>query len=499
LICLYSFNVFICWVMSGQPKIRLVNITILNFLARIIFYVFIFLSGYIASRVLSTEGFGQLHYVTFLINVLWMFTNLGVPNVLSRYFPQAYQQHHKGSVVQLLKTALFAFILTNVLVGVLFYYFFERAAIALPLFPLFVFASSQFLLTYLNVFIQSIYRYRTTFWMNLLACVVGTLFLYFTISVYGALAYIWSFVLVHLILSAGYIITINNAIKGIQSKQSDFKLPGAAQLFKTALYFAVSAILAGVVWQRFELSILKNYFDYAHLAVYGVAFTVIALFAEPLKLIPGVLLYYFANMGDKHREASEQFGVFFKHFCWLVIFVGTFVWFDAQHIITLLYTDKYIESAFYVKILLPGIIPGVCSYALMSTHVGLGKAKFLFIQDIVTATIFLGLAFSLIHSFGLEGAAWAKSVAIGFSVSMGLIYTHFRLKYAVPFLSLFLSVAISLLLLAPFQETFSTTWMGIGLKFSLSFTMYGLISWYARTIDRSVIRKMAIEIKQKFS
>lgn len=483
--------------MSGQPKIRLVNITILNFLARIIFYVFIFISGYIASRVLSTESFGQLHYVTFLINVLWMFTNLGIPNVLSRYFPQAYQQQHKGSVGQLLKVAFIAFVITNVLVGLTFYYFFQRAAIELPLFPLFIFASSQILLAYLNVFMQSVYRYRTTFWMNVIACIAGTTCLYLTIPVFGVLAYVWSFVLVHLILSVGYIITISKAVKDIKPVESNFVLPDVSQLLKVALYFAVSAILAGMVWQRFELSILKNYFDYAHLALYGVAFTVIALFAEPLKLIPGVLLYYFANMGDKHQEASEQFSMFFKHFCWFVIFIGIFIWFDAQHIITLLYTDKYLESAYYVKILLPGIIPGVCSYALMNTHVGLGKARFLFIQDIITATIFLGLAFGLIHIFGLEGAAWAKSVAIGFSVTMGLIYTHFRLKYTVPFQSLFLSVVISMLLIAPFQETFSMSWIGISLKFIVAFILYGIISWYTHTIDRSVVRKIMEELKLK--
>lgn len=383
------------------------------------------------------------------------------------------------------------------LVCLAFYYFFRRAAIQLPMFPLLAFAGSQFLLTYLNVFIQSIYRYRTTFWMNIIAGIAGTACLYFTIPVYGVLAYVWSFVLVHIILSVGYIISIRKAIKDIQPKESDFELPGIQQLSKVALYFAVSAILAGMVWQRFELSILKNYFDYAHLAVYGVAFTVIALFAEPLKLIPGVLLYYFASMGDKHQEASAQFSMFFKHFCWLVIFIGTFIWFDAQHIITLLYTDRYLESAYYVKILLPGIIPGVCSYALMSTHVGLGKAKFLFIQDIITASIFLGLAFGFIHAFGLEGAAWAKSLAIGFSVTMGLIYTHFRLKYTVPFQSLFLSVVISMLIIAPFQETFSATWIGIGLKFLTAFSLYGIISWYTNTIDRSVVRKLAGELKAK--
>ncbi|MES2778987.1 MAG: oligosaccharide flippase family protein [Bacteroidota bacterium] len=466
-------------------------------MARIIFYGFIFISGYIASRVLSTEHFGQLHYVTFLINVLWMFTNLGIPNVISRYFPQAYQQQHKSSVRQLLKVSLLAFAGTNVLVGISFYYFFERASIELPLLPMLAFAGSQFLLTYLNIFIQSIYRYRATFWMNMIACIAGTVFLYVTISKFGAVAYIYSFILVNLILSVGYIITINKAIAIIPDKTSDFELPNTPQLLKTALYFAVSAILAGMVWQRFELSILKNYFDYAHLAVYGVAFTVIALFAEPLKLIPGVLLYYFANMGDKHEEASERFEAFFKHFSWLVIFIGTFIWFDAEHIITLLYTDKYLESAYYVKILLPGIIPGVCSYALMSTHVGLGKARFLFIQDIITATLFLGLAFGLIHTFGLEGAAWAKSVAIGCSVTMGLIYTHFRLKYRVPFQSLFLSVVIALLLVAPFQGAFSANWLFIILKFLIGFVLYVLLSWLTRIIDHSLVIRMITEFKSK--
>jgi O-antigen/teichoic acid export membrane protein len=484
--------------MSARPNIQLLNITILNFLARITFYVFIFFAGYIASRSLTTDQFGQIHFITLILNICWIVFNLGLPNVLARYLSQSFFNNQINLISKLFRFTFWGGIITMICTVISYFVIYHYNAFDFTIGYVLTFAVSQLLLSYLTLVMQSFKLFKPMFVANVIGCALGLLFLWLAINQFGGVAYLIAYTLVYFILIGTYLYQIQKAIKVVKQQTStEYYLPSRSNMLKTSLYFAVSAILAGILWQRFELSVLKLSVGYSELAIYGVAFTFIALFAEPLKLIPSVLLYYFANITE-HAKASVQFARFFKHFSWLVIFIGVFVWFNASALVITVYTDKYIESVNYVHILLVGIIPGTFSYVMMHTHVGMGKARFLLVQDILSALVFVILFFVLFDKIGIEGAAWAKSIAMLFSVMLGLIYTSARLKFDVPFKELVASLALSLLLVIPTVDFGSWSLLLLMLKCALLAGLYVVVSWYTRIIERGILLQAWDKTKEMF-
>jgi O-antigen/teichoic acid export membrane protein len=380
----------------------------------------------------------------------------------------------------------------------LFAWLYRSADISLSVWPVISLALSQCLLSYLQVFIQSLYRYKAMFFLNLAAAITGIIFLVVAMPLWGAIAYVYVMLLINVILCTGYAIMIVGELSGIKNvektgEQEHLPLRG---LITTSLFYAASAVLSGILWQRFEITLLKEYFGYEKVAVYGIAFTVMALFTEPLKMLPGVLTYYFAGIGDQSEKAAAQFGSYFRHFCWIVIFTGVFVWADARHIVTVLYTDKYLESVYYLRILLVGMIPGVCSYVLMNMHIGLGKARFLVIQDAIGAVVFLILFFAGNYFFELYGIAWAKSVAILICVALGLWYTGSRLKFSIPYRSISLSVLLSLVLLCPLAGLGSSSVVLLAIKGLVLFFAYVFVSRKLKIIDGELVDNIIQQIRR---
>lgn len=487
--------------MSNTVKPSLFNTTVFNTLGKIVFYLFVFFTSYITSRSLSKAAFGEVQYIMLIINLLWLFLNLGYPNVLGRNFAQAFLNCHVRGLLTLLQYALAALSITLVIsIGVLLYLFLNNLSVS-NIGVIVILGCSQILLSYLQVLVQSVYAYKKVFIINVMAAVGGILFLVTGLPLYGAAAYIYTYLLVNGLLCVGYGITVLTAVKGIKGlpATSGFELPGRKAIYKTSLYFGVSAILATILWQRFELGVLKQYIDYSELAVYTIAFSVLALFTEPLKLATGSLFYYFAGIAHHKEQASLTFERFFKHFSWLVIFMGGFLYFNAEQIVTLIYTYKYVESAGYLKILLVGMVPGTCSYVVMNMHVGLGRSKFLLTQDIVCALLFLAGLYMGIQNNGLVGAAWAKSAVVLLSVASGLWYTSFRLQFKVPYFSLLKALGLTFLLIAPFQGVLENSVWFLLCKGVVLFALYFALSWYFNLIDQTLVKDSLNRSKRAFT
>ncbi|MES2727251.1 MAG: oligosaccharide flippase family protein [Bacteroidota bacterium] len=487
--------------MSNPVKPTLFNTTVFNTLGKIVFYLFIFFTSYFTSRSLSKAAFGEIQYIMLIINLSWLFLNLGFPNVLGRNFAQAFLNQHVKGLYKLIRYAVLAMGITlGMSIGVLLFLFLNNLAVT-NMGIIIILGCSQILLSYLQVLVQSVYAYKKVFIINIMVAVVGISFLIIGLPRYGASAYIYTYLLVNGLLCLGYGSTVFIAVKTMKvlPKAKHFELPTTKAIYKTSLYFGVSAILATIVWQRFELSILKEYVDYSELAIYTIAFSVLSLFMEPLKLATGSLLYYFAGIAHHKEQASLTFEKFFKHFSWLVIFIGVFIYFNAEQIVTLIYTYKYVESALYLKILLVGMVPGTCSYVIMNMHVGLGKSRFLLAQDIVCALLFLIGLYIGIQNNGLMGAAWAKSIVILLSVALGLWYTSFRLGFKVPYLSLLKAIALTFLLIAPFQGVLENSILFLFGKGALLFALYFALSWYLHLIDRTLVKDTLNRSKKAFT
>lgn len=481
--------------MSQQPTVRLVNITLLNFLARIIFYVFVFVAGWYTARMLSKEDFGQLQFVTFVVGLSWTFISLGMPNLLSRYMTQSVVAKNKPAVTTLLTYALWAFLVSLVAICTGFTLFFGSREFSIPVGWVIAFTISQFLANYFQILIQSVYHYKTAFIVTVIAVFAGCFMLYLMLPMWQALAYLYSFIAVNSILVIGYCSSFLTAIRKLDADTGVYELPERNKLLRTSLYFALSAILAGILWQRTEFYLLEKWgFSFSDIAVYGVAFTLIALFFEPLKLLTGVLTYYFAGIQKHDGHSEQQFSAYFKHFCWLVIFIGVFAWFNAPAIVQHVYTPKYAEASIYLRLLLIGMVPGVCSYVLMSIHIGMGRSRFLLVQDAACAVIFCVAVFFLTQWKGLEGTAIAKSITIIISVSMGLTYTALRIKFTIPWKLPLFSLLLAVVLGYATEYLLLDSIVLLGVKFVLVFAVYLAVSYYSNMMDRRLITRIKDEV-----
>lgn len=481
-----------------NPGKSLLNITMLSTLGRLVFFAFVFLTSYVTSRALSKADFGAIQYIMLWVNIGWIVFNFGVPNILSRYFTQAVMFKSYAVIKQLIKIALIASGITTIISVLLLMGVNTHNEVGISSLMLILLIISSVGLFYLQVLVQGLLAYRAIFFTNLLATVTAFLFLVFTLPQLGAPAFIYSYIIVNGILSIGYLLVLIRGLKQLKSltSDSDFQLPAKNSLIRTAVYFGGSAILAGLLWQRYELSILKYYVPYAELATYMIAFTVMALVIEPLKLIPSALIYYFASITNDAEKAAEKFHSFFKHFCWLVFFAGVFVFFHASQIVSILYTDKYADSAVLLQILLIGMIPGTCSYVVMNMHVGLGRSRFLVFQDAVGVITFTALLFLGNQYFGLVGAAWAKSIAVVLSVSLGLWYTSEKLKFQVPFYAVLGSLVLSVLLIWSSQSFLLGSFLSLTIKAIVLFVVYVGISLLLNLIERSLVQSIFSRIQQ---
>jgi O-antigen/teichoic acid export membrane protein len=485
----------------SNPGKSLLSITLLNTMGRLVFFTFVFLAGYFTSRALDKDTFGEVQYIMLWVNIGWILFNLGIPNILSRYFTQALANKSYAVIQQLLRIAYVSSAVTTVITITLLFGINTQSNLGIPYYVLGLLVISSVALFYLQIFVQALLAYKAIFLVNTLAAATALLFLLNWLPTLGALAFIYSYMIVNAVLSMGYLVVLVKGVGHIRQLNiaSDYHLPENKTLVRTAIYFGGSAILAGLLWQRYELSVLKYSVPFSELATYVIAFSVLALVIEPLKLIPSALIYYFASISGDEQKASEKFTVFFRHFCWLVFFIGTFVFFHAETIVSFLYTSKYAESAALLKILLIGMIPGTCSYVMMNMHVGLGKSRFLVFQDTVGVVVFAALLFLGNYYFGLTGAAWAKSVSVLLSVSLGLWYTSTRLNYDIPYLEVAGSFVLCVAMIGSTYMFMSESIVQLAVKAVLLFGVYTGLSVLFHLIDRKLVVDRVSQAKQSLT
>ncbi len=483
---------------KNERNIRVVNITLYNFIGRIGFFIFLFFAGLYSSRVLSASDFGKAQYFIWMVNFTWLVLSFGGTSSIVRHLSSAFRKNQVQVIRQMIRFALLmtlistiAAITTWILYSRYNQYYFSTFAYTLLI--------TQFAVNYLQTLMASLYRYRSLFFINTFVSVSGIVLLLLLLPEYKLEAYLGVLTIVNMLLLAGYVFEILRIYFRIKHNKDTVSepvtedIPPFRQLLKTSAYFGLSAILAAILWQRTELYFIRLQLDFSSIAVYGVALSLIALFAEPFRIIPGGLLTYFAGIHEDKELINVQFSRFFSHFVWAVVFVLLFVWFNADQLVSAVYTDRYYQSAALIKILLIGFIPGICSYVMMNMHTGLSKARFLLWQDLLSASVFLVLIYFLISADGLIGVAWAKALAMCFSVAAGVWYTRFKLHISFPVKNILLSFILAILVhwLTGFISVGGL--QGLAIKMVLAFVCYFSISYWLKILARDIINNIVEE------
>lgn len=412
--------------------------------------MFLFFVSAYASRNLSTYHLGMAQYITWTVNFAWLIFNFGGANTLQRYVAIAYVQQQSAALKKYLLFGLVAAGISILMAttAVWVYTYIQPAAQKFPgTIWLLVF---QFAVGYLQVMAQSLFRYRSIFYINVFVSVVGIVFLMSTIDTYKVYAYIWMYILVSLVQVIGYTIVVFNAYRQFEReamKPATEDVVSNRTLFLTCLYFGISAILAAALWQRPELYIVKKTLGFSKIAEYSVALNIIMLLLEPIKMLGGAMQSYFAGMAHLTDEVKSRFYIFYKHYTWLAIFSGVCLWMEADAIVSFVYTEKYVSSVPLVKVLLLGFIPGVCSHLMMHLFVGLKQTRYLIWQDIIVAILFGGMFWFSFSWMTIETVSAIKAISFIASFAMAVWYIQLRMKFPFPIFEMVKSLGLSIMLL----------------------------------------------------
>ena len=485
--------------MEENRKIGVIHITLYNFIAKLIFSVFLFFVSAYSSRNLSYDQLGLAQYVTWTVNFAWLILNFGGANTIQRYVAGAYVQHQKKALRKYLLFGVGAgfFSIAMGIAAIVLYTIVQPTAQKFPgtIWLLVV----QFAVGYLQVMAQSMFRYRSIFYINVVVSIVGALFLMMSIDTYKVKAYIWMYILINLIQIIAYTIVIIRAYAEVKQVAPDTQPEEAVStrtLLQTCLYFGVSAILAAALWQRPELYVVKKYLGFNKVAEYSIALNTILLMLEPIKMLGGAMQSYFAGMAHLTDQLKSQFLQFYKHYVWLAIFSGTCLWIEADAVVSFIYTPKYIVSAYLVKILLLGFIPGVCTHLMMHLFVGLKRTRYLVIQDVLVAVLFVLLLCVQLTGLSIETVASVKALSFIVSFAMAVWYLQMRLLFPFPIAEMIKSLGLSIVLLYLLQMIPGAHIGFVVLRTSIAALLYFILSLKLGLIDKPILQNVLNELKR---
>jgi O-antigen/teichoic acid export membrane protein len=487
--------------LNNARKIGVIHITLYNFMGRGVFFLFLFFVSYYASRHLSDEQFGIVQYVTWTVNFSWLLFSFGGSSVLQRYAASTYDSKNLRKVLGYGVLSASASIMAA-LIGWFIYIQFNPEVRYFP--GSFLFLVLHFITSFAQVVIQSLFRYKAIFYINLISAIAGSIFLVSTIQQFKGASCIWMYIIVNAIQTIFFLIIIIKDVIALSQqlhvssdKSKDTSTITKQQWIKTSFYFGISGLLSSLVWQRPEIFFIKKYLGFDDVAFYSVALNCIALLLEPLKMMAGAMLSYFSSISHAKAEVDTQFYRYVKHYAWLGIFVGMVLWFNAETIVTLIYTIKYAQSAKLVQILLIGFIPAIFVHVVMQLLVSLKQTKYLIRQDVFMAICFLTAMYICLTllPFSLYSLSIVKSSLFIILTITAVSYITKYLHIPLPHRSLLLStlLAFSICFLVSLLPNGNSWFM---FKIIICSTIYFYISYTTALIDKEIVKGIWAETKK---
>ncbi|HIG57497.1 MAG TPA: flippase [Candidatus Handelsmanbacteria bacterium] len=241
-------------------------------------------------------------------------------------------------------------------------------------------------------------------------------------------------------------------------------------------------LVDAVVWQKSEVFFLERFATMEAVAVYslayGLTFTIMQLPVAVSNVLYPILVQVQETNGE---EVSRGYGLMIKYMALLVIPVGALAMLFAPQVVQLLYGEEYAGAVPVLRVLMvAGIVATFCRPSSMALY---SAEKQNFILG-VTLLIAIGNVLAdlvLIPRYGAIGAAWANSSVQIAGVVAGTLFLVGRMKYTFPLvevLKISASAGAATLLLhaigdalAPWPHTLLSmvlfpVLMGLGLKIS---------------------------------
>lgn len=397
----------------------------------VIILVFSLAQGILISRLLKTEGRGEIAIYIGLYNMIYAFSNLGIRQSSSFFLSK------KNYAVELIrKIQLSVISIATVLTTIILVVLFQTEGLYNTYNQVFLILTAPFALytTYTTSFALS---YRWIWKLNIvkiLICVItfSGIFIFFGILGEKELHYFFISMFAANFITAIYVFSWARKIEGYTPRfkvgfSKEFFLKQKEIVFKGITY-AFPLFIYGINF-KVDLLILNRFLDKGRIGIYSVGVT----FAEMIWQLPMILsmLIFSYSISEKNPD-KFSFELWKKNKRVMLLLLPILIVYaiGVHFAIPFLYGDEFADSSMITILLLPGTYAIVSFNILNADMAARGHPTAALKIFSFGAIINIGLNLLLMKDYNIYGACIASSVS--YAISSALFARKFYFKLITP-------------------------------------------------------------------
>ena len=361
-------------------------------------------------RALPQAEYGRFVFAQWLIALLFMVFSL--PGLLTRFLPQL--RGPPGSPQARLTFWLLAANLASVVVctaGFAGYAVFAGQFSAGDLPVLAVWCATTGLSAVLAAALQGRFRFDALLVGNIAIVACSGLLFLFHPKLHSAVAAAAIMGVVWGVSCAASLATVGLWRGEAQAQDAHGRPPVVTEIARYGFNVWVTGLVAGLVWQRGEMGILKLHATDSQIALYGVALTIIGAITQGMQLFYGALMPHFVRYisEDRYEEMSRTL-MTISQVTMILAAGGTLCLLAFGREILTLFGPHYAAAYGIVSITAAGSIALTCSAASLILQIT-SHAAFSRNSNLIAMAVLFGVTAILAPSMASEGAAWGRTLS----------------------------------------------------------------------------------------
>ena len=364
------------------------------------------------ARRLAPSSYGEFIFAQWIIDLLFMICSMGLPASLTRFLPAISASPHWTSLP--ISRRIFALVVGSFLISVLLfslYVLFGASWGPVESLSLIFWCSAYLAVAYIAPALQGLFRYDAVMAGSITFAIVAPVLIF---------VFLKSPSVPHAALAMGLAWLLNGAAAAgaiVLLPSSPTRPPSMEPVNQRsiAIYAGnlwVTGLIAGLVWTRGELGVLKFHVDSAHIGIYAAGLTLVGLVSQGAALITGALTPHLVT--HWHARNDQMLAYIVRGISQLVLIVTTigalFLIGVGETVIPMLLGNRYAHSYEILAILsLSAIsISSGCANTLLQIE---SNGKFGLFVNTAALIILVIVSVALTPIIGIVGAAIARSIA----------------------------------------------------------------------------------------
>lgn len=225
---------------------------------------------------------------------------------------------------------------------------------------------------------------------------------------------------------AGFLLNLAFALislnkNGVKFNTKHFSLASVLPLLFSSLPLGL-AVVFNYLYDKIDILLISKMLDFSSVAFYNVGY---GLFKGAAISFSFILVPAFSRISGAAKEKTavkEFFGEYFRLILVICVAAAAAAFFLADYVTTLLYTDRFAESASILRILAPAIIAAGLNNLTGTTLNGMGYFKIVMFITLYALIMNVILNILLLPRFGIHAAAVISVITEYFIFIVELYY-----------------------------------------------------------------------------